>query len=48
MWGGNICSTLAGEFAFGISFILYIIFTGKLYADIAGSKSPLGNSPLRL
>jgi tetratricopeptide (TPR) repeat protein len=44
MWGGNICSTLSGEFAFAISFILYIIFTGKLYADIAGGKSPLGNS----
>ena len=36
MWGGNIFSTLAGEFAFGISFIVYIIFTGKLYADISG------------
>ncbi len=46
MWGGNICSTLAGEFAFGISFILYIVFTGKLYADISERKSPLGNSAL--
>ena len=47
MWGGNICSTLSGEFAFGISFILYIIFTGKVYADIsARSRSPWGNSAL--
>ena len=46
MWGGNICSTLSGEFAFGISFILYIIFTGKLYADISERKSPSGNSAL--
>ncbi len=46
MWGGNISSTLSGEFAFGISFILYIIFTGKLYADISARKSPWGNSAL--
>jgi tetratricopeptide (TPR) repeat protein len=46
MWGGNICSTLSGEFAFGISFILYIIFTGKLYADISARRSPWGNSAL--
>jgi len=45
MWGGNIFSTLAGEFAFGISFILYIIFTGKLYADISRKgKSGPGNA----
>ncbi len=46
MWGANIYSTLSGEFAYGISFILYIIFTGKLYADITGRKSPLGSSAL--
>ncbi|MGO9555949.1 MAG: 6-pyruvoyl-tetrahydropterin synthase-related protein [Syntrophobacteraceae bacterium] len=46
MWGGNICSTLSGEFAFGISFMLYIIFTGKLYADISARRSPWGNSAL--
>ncbi|MGA3115560.1 MAG: 6-pyruvoyl-tetrahydropterin synthase-related protein [Syntrophobacteraceae bacterium] len=46
MWGGNISSTLSGEFAFGISFILYIIFTAKLYSDISEGKSPLGNSAL--
>ncbi|MGA2402392.1 MAG: 6-pyruvoyl-tetrahydropterin synthase-related protein [Syntrophobacteraceae bacterium] len=46
MWGGNILSTLSGEFAFGISLILYIVFTGKLYADIASRKSPFGSSAL--
>ena len=40
MWGGNISSTLAGEFAYGISFIFYVIFTGKLYADAAAGRSP--------
>ncbi len=46
MWGANIFSTLSGEFAFGISAVLYIIFTGKLYADIAGRKSAFGSSAL--
>ncbi len=46
MWGGNIDSTLAGEFAFGISLILYVIFTGKLYADISEHKSLWGSSAL--
>ena len=46
MWGGNIYSTLAGEFAFGISLILYVIFIGKIYADIARGKSPWGSSIL--
>ena len=46
MWGGNIHSTLAGEFSFGISLILYVFFTGKLYADISRHKSPWGNSVL--
>jgi hypothetical protein len=41
MWGGNICSTLAGEFAYSLSFILYVIFIGKLYADLAAGRSPL-------
>lgn len=33
MWGGNITSTLAGEFAYGISFILTVVYTGKIFAD---------------
>ena len=46
MWGANICSALAGEFAYSISFILYVIFTGKLYADIEAGRSPLTASIL--
>ncbi|MGC9965211.1 MAG: 6-pyruvoyl-tetrahydropterin synthase-related protein [Syntrophobacteraceae bacterium] len=46
MWGGNILSSLSGEFAFGISLIFYVIFTGKLYADISSRKSPWGASVL--
>ena len=46
LWGGNIYSTLAGEFAFGISFILYVVFVGKIYADIPRHKSPWGGSVL--
>lgn len=43
MWGGNISSTLSGEFAFGISFILAVVFTGKIYADAPGKKSLAAN-----
>ena len=46
MWGGNILSTLAGEFAYGISLIIYVIFIGKIYADIASGKPPWGSSVL--
>ncbi len=35
MWGGNIPSTLAGEFSYGISFALSIIFLGLVYSDSA-------------
>jgi hypothetical protein len=31
MWGGNIKSTLAGEFAFSISFALAVLFVGLLW-----------------
>jgi tetratricopeptide (TPR) repeat protein len=46
MWGGNIPSTLAGEFAFGISFILSIIFMGRMYGDAPKNKSIFTNSIL--
>ncbi|MHC1726578.1 MAG: 6-pyruvoyl-tetrahydropterin synthase-related protein [Syntrophobacteraceae bacterium] len=46
MWGGNIPSTLAGEFSFGMSFILYIIYIGRLYADVPGKRSLFKNSVL--
>jgi len=44
MWGGNIASTLAGEFAYGISFILAIILLGRIYSDAPNRRSLLGNS----
>jgi TolA-binding protein len=44
MWGGNIPSTLAGEFSFGISFILFVIFLGKMYGDAPKHKSLISNS----
>ena len=44
MWGGNIFSTLAGEFAFSLSFILYVIFTGKIHSDIEAGRSPNSGS----
>ncbi|MCI0410393.1 MAG: hypothetical protein L0191_17830, partial [Acidobacteria bacterium] len=31
MWGGNIQSTLAGEFAFSLAFSLAVLFLGLLY-----------------
>jgi hypothetical protein len=33
MWGGNIPSTLAGEFSYGISMALSILFLGLVYGD---------------
>ncbi len=46
MWGANIRSTLAGEFAYGISFIFYVIFIGKLYSDVSAGRSPRGCSAI--
>jgi len=37
MWGGNILSTLAGEFAYGIGLSLTVLFTGTLYRGIRDS-----------
>ncbi|MBF0476531.1 MAG: tetratricopeptide repeat protein [Deltaproteobacteria bacterium] len=34
MWGGNIPSTLAGEFAYGIGLSLMILYFGYLYGSI--------------
>ena len=34
MWGGNIPSTLAGEFSFGLSFGLAVLFFGLIYRGI--------------
>jgi len=44
MWGGNITSTLAGEFSFGISFILAIVLMGRLFTDAPRRRSLVVNS----
>ena len=38
MWGGNITSTLAGEFAYGIGMSLVVLFAGTLYRGIRSGK----------
>lgn len=38
MWGGNIPSTLAGEFSFSFSFALTVVFLGLLYRGINSYK----------
>ncbi len=38
MWGGNIPSTLAGEFSYSLSLSLSILFFGTMYAGIKENK----------
>lgn len=38
MWGGNIPSTLAGEFAYSFSLPLLVLFLGVLYRGIRGKR----------
>jgi len=38
MWGGNVPSTLAGEFAYSLSLSILVLFLGALYRDINGSQ----------
>jgi tetratricopeptide (TPR) repeat protein len=38
MWGGNIPSTLAGEFAYSLGFALVFLFFGTLYKGVTGKK----------
>ena len=39
MWGGNIPSTLAGEFAHSLGFAFAVLFIGVLYRGIVKGKS---------
>jgi hypothetical protein len=41
MWGGNILSTLAGEFCFGIGFSLSVLWLGLLFDAMTQKKSCL-------
>jgi len=46
MWGGNIPSTLAGEFSHSLSLALAILFLGSLYNGIANKKHIIRNALL--
>jgi tol-pal system protein YbgF len=46
MWGGNIPSTLAGEFAFSLGFALSILFIGSLYNGIMTERHAIKNGVL--
>jgi hypothetical protein len=46
MWGGNISSTLAGEFCYGIGLAFAVLFFGTLYAGVKEKKYLLLNAVL--
>ncbi|HEX8947416.1 MAG TPA: 6-pyruvoyl-tetrahydropterin synthase-related protein, partial [Dissulfurispiraceae bacterium] len=46
MWGGNIMSTLAGEFAYSIGFALSILFIGSVYRGITTGRHAVKNAVL--
>jgi len=46
MWGGNILSTLAGEFAYGIGMSLAVLMTGTLYRGIRDGRYLILNGVL--
>ena len=43
MWGGNIPSTLAGEFSYSLGFAVTLVFLGLLYRGINADKSDNGS-----
>ncbi len=44
VWGGNIPSTLSGEFSYSLSFALTFIFVTSLYSSLIKKKYELRNS----
>jgi hypothetical protein len=46
MWGGNIPSTLAGEFAYGLGFALLVLYMGSFYRGIAQNRYACINAVL--
>ncbi len=46
MWGGNILSTLAGEFSYGISLSVFVLYLGHLYRGINDNKGIVKNALL--
>jgi len=46
MWGGNIPSTLAGEYSYSLGLALLVLFLGLIYSDIDNGKHTVRNSIL--
>lgn len=46
MWGGNIASTLAGEFSYQIGLVIFVYFMASLYRGIEEFRSVIKNSLL--
>ena len=46
MWGGNIPSTLAGEFAYGIGFALLVVYVGLFYRGVTENRYAVWNGAL--
>ena len=46
MWGGNILSTLAGEFTYSLGFALSILFIGSVYRGIVSGQHIVKNAVL--
>lgn len=43
-WGGNIPSTLAGEFAYSLGLTLALVYLGRMYRDMASGRRVVGNA----
>lgn len=46
MWGGNIPSTLAGEFSYSLSLSLMVLFVGSVYRGLEDKKHTVWNGLL--
>jgi len=46
MWGGNIPSTLAGEFSFSFSLAVFVVLIGTLYRGMSENKYVIFNAAL--
>ena len=46
MWGGNIPSTLAGEYSYGLSLALMLLFFGNIYDGIESKNKVVSNALL--
>ncbi|MGR3309320.1 MAG: 6-pyruvoyl-tetrahydropterin synthase-related protein [Candidatus Brocadiales bacterium] len=44
MWGGNILSTFAGEFCYGISLSVFVLYLGHLYKGVNDNKGLVKNA----